>query len=273
VDVRLPSGRLALALSGPDRGPLVVCVPGITANLCAFAPLAEHLAGLGLRVAAVDLRGRGHSEVTPRGTYGWPAHARDVIGVADALGAAEFAVVGHSMGAYVAMQAAALDAGRLRRVVLVDACGVPEESALPPIARAFDRLGPVFASPEEYVARIREVGSVEPWGPAWQRYYEYELEEVPGGVRARTSRDACVEDARWLGDHDPAALWPALTMPTLLVRAARPVVPGAGFIVGAELRDRFLQAVPAASLVEVDAGHYTVVTDSATTAAVGRFLT
>ena len=39
-----------------------------------------------LQLVAVDLRGRGRSEVTGAGTYGWRSHARDVLGVANAVG-------------------------------------------------------------------------------------------------------------------------------------------------------------------------------------------
>ncbi len=272
VDLHLPSGRIAAEISGPDGGPLVVCVHGITANLRSYDPLAAHLAARGHRVVAIDLRGRGCSETTPRGSYGWPAHARDVLAVADALGAERFDLVGHSMGAFVSMQAATLDGSRLQRVVLVDGIGIPEQSSLGPIAGAFQRLGVVFPSAGELVGKIRSVGAVEPWSETWQRMYEYELEQVPGGVRSRTDLDACVEDATWGTEHDAADLWPGLTMPVLLVRAERPIMPGLGYIVGADLRDRFLDQVATASLVEIDANHYTVITNPATADAVAAFL-
>jgi|GEM_PF-6678226 len=50
--------------------------------------LAERLAGDTLQLVAIDLRGRGRSEVTGPGSYGWRNHARDVLGVADAVGMA-----------------------------------------------------------------------------------------------------------------------------------------------------------------------------------------
>ena len=49
----------------------MVCVPGLSANLCGFDRLAERLAGDALQLVAIDLRGRGRSEVTGAGTYGW----------------------------------------------------------------------------------------------------------------------------------------------------------------------------------------------------------
>ena len=63
-----------------------------------------------LQLVAIDLRGRGRSEVTGAGTYGWRNHARDVLGVADAVGAPSFAIIGQSSGAAIAMTCAQLDA-------------------------------------------------------------------------------------------------------------------------------------------------------------------
>ena len=86
-DISVASGRLRVRRWGAADAPAVVCVPGLSANLCGFDRLAEQLAGDTLQLLAIDLRGRGGSEVTGPGTYGWPNHARDVLAVADAAGA------------------------------------------------------------------------------------------------------------------------------------------------------------------------------------------
>jgi len=83
-DIRLQSGRLRVRRWGAAGARAVVCVPGLSANVCGFDRLAERLAGDTLQLVAVDLRGRGRSEVTGAGTYGWRNHARDVLGFADA---------------------------------------------------------------------------------------------------------------------------------------------------------------------------------------------
>ena len=86
ADIPLESGRLRVRRWGAADAPAVLCVPGLSANLCGFDRLAERLAGDTLQLVAIDLRGRGRSEVTGAGTYGWRNHARDVLGVADAVG-------------------------------------------------------------------------------------------------------------------------------------------------------------------------------------------
>ena len=82
-DIPLESGRLRVRRWGAADVPTVVCVPGLSANLCGFDRLAERLAGDVLQLVAIDLRGRGRSEVTGAGTYGWRNHARDVLGIAE----------------------------------------------------------------------------------------------------------------------------------------------------------------------------------------------
>ena len=270
-DLQLPSGRLSACEFGPHDGPLVLCVPGLSSNQRVYDPLGQRLAADGHRVVALDLRGRGHSEVTPPGTYGRAAHARDVLDAATALGAEEFDLVGHSMGGFVAIAVASVDPGRLRRVVLIDAAGSPEPESLPPIIGGIDRLGVVVASADLHLERIRATGTVEPWTDVYTRHYLWELIETEGGVISRTSRDAVVEDLQ-AGSPAAETLWHHLTMPVLEVRATRPVVPGAGFIVPAQGYARFLAEVPRARGVEVDANHYVVAVHDHTVEAIRQFL-
>lgn len=115
-DIALTSGRLRVRRWGAAEAPAVVCVPGLSANLSGFDRLAERLAGDTRQFVAIDLRGRGRSEVTGAGTYGWRNHARDVLGVADAVGAPPYAIIGQSSGAAIAMTCAQLDGPRVEPV-------------------------------------------------------------------------------------------------------------------------------------------------------------
>ena len=270
-DFRLPSGLVHAEARGPAGAPVVLAVPGLSANLRGFDFLAERLAP-SWRFVALDLRGRGRSEATPPGTYGWPSHARDVVGVADALGADGFVVIGQSMGAAVAMQVAAQSPARLRAAVLIDACGRPDPGTAAPIRAAVERLGAVYPSLDGYLELVQRLGTIRPWSPYWERYFRYELADAPGGVRGRSDRDAVLEDADYGERHDPRGLWPWLTAPVLLARATQPLLGDAGFIVPEAERDAFLAAVPSATLVEVDANHYGINTHPATAEAIASFL-
>jgi pimeloyl-ACP methyl ester carboxylesterase len=272
TDLALASGRVHVRLhDGP--GDLVVCVPGLSANAVGFDPLAEALAARGRRVAALDLRGRGRSETTGEGTYGWAAHARDVAEAIERLGAARTDVVGHSMGAFVAMQLAADAPERAGDLVLIDAAGVPEEGVLQPIGTSLQRLGQTYASADAYLDRIRGAGVFEEWGDLWERTYRYELEPAPeGGVRPATSVAAVLEDAAYGRDRRADDLWPRLSGRVLLVRAAVPLGDSGAFVLSAADAARFAAEVPGAELVEVPADHYGVLVHPRTVDAVAGFL-
>ncbi len=272
VDLQLSSGSLRVLRLGPDAGDPVVCVPGLSANARSFDALSARLALRGRQVVALDLRGRGFSPATAAGTYGWRHHAEDVLEAAGRLGFAAFDLVGHSMGAFVSMQAAALARGCIRRLVLIDGVGVPEPEAIPPIVASVQRLGAVYPSAEAYCQSIRQRGAAVPWEELWEAHSLYELELVPGGVRPRTSMEAVVEDMVYGAGQDAKLFWASLAMPTLLVRAARPLPPGTGFVVGAALRNAFLAAVPSAEAAEVDANHYGVMAHPDALRAIDDFL-
>ena len=159
-DITLESGRLRVRRWGGADAAAVVCVPGIAANLCGFDRLAERLAGDTLQLVAVDLRGRGRSEVTGPGTYGWRNHARDVLAVADAVGAPSFAVIGQSSGAAIAMTCAQLEPSRIERLVLVDLAGSPDRRALGPVVASVSRLGTVYPSAQAAIEQVRQLGII-----------------------------------------------------------------------------------------------------------------
>jgi pimeloyl-ACP methyl ester carboxylesterase len=270
-DLQLASGRFHAQRFGSSTAPLVLCLPGLSANLKSFDFICERIAGERLQVVALDLRGRGQSEVTAAGTYGWDNHARDAFAAADALGAKRFSIIGQSMGGAVAIEAADQDAGRLERIVLLDICGTPDAASLVPISAAVSRLGQVAPSADSYIQAVKGLGLIEPWSDYWERYFRYELEPVEGGVRARSNKEAVLEDYAYGESHEAYPLWPALTMPVLLLRATREIMPGMGRIVSDADRRRFPAEVPTATVVDVDANHYTVNTSDASVAAIRRF--
>lgn len=272
-DLQLPGVRLRARIHGDPETVPVICLPGLSANLTSFDPLASVLVAGGRQVIALDLRGRGRSEVSPPGSYGWIAHAGDVLAAADALGAHEFDLVGWSMGGHVAMQLSRLAGERVRRLVLIDIAGpVTDQVAMAAILRGIARLGSVYPSLEEYLALARGLGTIVPWSENWDRYFEYELAPVEGGVRARTSHQAAVEDLAYVETHDARDNWPALTMPTLLLRASVPILPEGGFLVPEDLRDQFIREVRQGRVVEIPANHYAIAFDPLAIAEIRRFL-
>jgi pimeloyl-ACP methyl ester carboxylesterase len=85
-----------------------------------WAPQVEDLSR-DHRVVAIDLAGHGASTAGSRGDFTTAAFGRDVAAVVQDLAADRVALVGHSMGGGVVIEAARLLPGRVRGVVWLDA--------------------------------------------------------------------------------------------------------------------------------------------------------
>ena len=266
----LPAGPVRVRLHGEPGRDLAIGVPGLSANCFTFAHLGRAVAARGHQLAAMDLRGRGRSPAGLPGTHGWAAHARDVLATADALGAERFHFVGHSMGAFVGLALMALAPQRVKSLTLIDAVGVPDPRAMPPILAAAERLGAVYPSVEAFLELVRAAGVV-PLDDFWEAHYREDLVAAPGGFRQRAAREAVLEDLAYAARTDVRALWPKAGPRALLLRAAVPFSPGADIITPAD-RDGFLQAVPGARALEVPANHYGVINHPHTATAVQELL-
>jgi pimeloyl-ACP methyl ester carboxylesterase len=96
--------RFHVAESG--AGPLVLFLHGFPEFWWAWRHQLPALAAAGYRAAAMDLRGYGSSDKTPRG-YDPTTLAADVSGVVRTLGARSAVLVGHGWGGYVGWTVAA----------------------------------------------------------------------------------------------------------------------------------------------------------------------
>jgi pimeloyl-ACP methyl ester carboxylesterase len=271
-DITVRSRRLRAQRFGSASAPLLIGVHGLSGNMKSFDFVGERVGGDALQLVALDLRGRGNSESTPEGTYGWENHALDVFAVADALGFERFSVIGQSMGGSVAIKAAELDGTRLDAVVLVDVAGRVDPGVGPVIASVISDADTVYGSVQEYLAAVKARGLVEPWSEYWERFYRYQLEEVDGGVRSRVCHAAVAEDRKYTVTQLPYERWKHLTMPTLLLRATRELLPGSGYVVPVADRNRFRQEVQSGVIVEIDANHLTINTHPDTATATDGFL-
>ena len=266
------SHRLHAQRFGSPSAPLVLGLHGLTGNMRSFDVVGALIGGDERQLVAVDLRGRGRSDHTAPGTYGWENHALDVLALADALGCEHFSLIGQSMGGSVAMKVAELDGSRLEAVVLVDVAGRVDPGVGPVIASVIEHLDDVYPSVDDYLSAAKARGLYDPWNDRWERFHRYGLEAVGGGVRSRAHREAVAEDRRYTATQDPYARWKHLTMPTLLVRATRELAPGSGLVVPADDRDRFRREVRQGTVVDIDANHLTIGFDATAGTAIAEFL-
>ena len=270
--IQLTSGTLHVESNGDPLGRLILCVHGLSANCRSFDRFVPVLAGPGHHVVIMDLRGRGRSEITPRGSYGWNSHVRDLLELADLYAADSFDVIGHSMGGFIGMSLAAQYPRRCGRLVLIDAVGAPEPSALLHIAKSVSRLGRTYPSVPAALSYMRAAGTIDPWDEFWDSYFAWELEPVDDTVRIRTDLAAVSEDSAYASTHDIYELWPQLRCPVLLVRASRPMTPGGGLVVSRADAERFATEARDARVVDVDTDHYSILISPPAISAVERFV-
>ncbi|MGH9273275.1 MAG: alpha/beta fold hydrolase, partial [Acidimicrobiales bacterium] len=119
-DIAVRGADLRTATWG--SGPFVLGIHGITASSVSLAPVARVVAASRTFVAP-DLRGRGGSAAAP-GPFGMSAHASDCADLIEAGADGPVVVLGHSMGAFVAVVLAATRPDLVERLVLVDG-GLP----------------------------------------------------------------------------------------------------------------------------------------------------
>ena len=199
--------------------------------------------------------------------------------LACSVGASSFAIIDQSSGAAIAMTCAQLEPSRVERLVLVDLAGSPDQRAAVPVVASVSRLGTMYPSEQAAIALIKQIGIIPEWDEYWDRYFQYELRDVNGGVTSASDRGAVLEDLGygnamyWPGPDAPIhVLWNAITMPALVLRARQEILPGFGYILPAAEAKRFAATVPWARVVEIDANHYTITTHEDSIAAIGAFL-
>jgi pimeloyl-ACP methyl ester carboxylesterase len=230
--VPVDGGDLAVGVWG-DEGPLVVAAHGITSHHLGYGLVGPDL-GADHRFVAADLRGRGGSRHLPP-PYGIDRHAADLAEVVKAYGGSAV-VVGHSMGAWVAIALARAHPMLVERLVLIDGgpplppppgvgpAPTPEEieaAVGQTVGAAYARLSMTFPDPAAYRELWRAHPALRDWNPAMEAYADYDLVRDGDAYRSACVLAAAVRDARDLyalpGGPGPVAL----PVPAVFLRAER----------------------------------------------------
>jgi len=275
--VNSPSGPSAGAgdplpvLTFGDGPKLVVALHGITASAMEWPPVARRLSAEWTLVAP-DLRGRG-AAAGLAGPYGLRRHVADVCATVRSRHAESGAVlVGHSMGAYIALLAAAAEPGLFRQLVLVDG-GLPfppppegvsvDDVLKATLGPAIERLSTTFESEQDYLDFFRAHPALTAdWNDDIAAYVRYDLTGEPGRMRSRVVGDAVREDGRDLLvlAKDYLAAWDALEVPTVLLRAPLGMFGQAPGLLAAEAVEEAARRRPDITIETVaEANHYTIV--------------
>jgi len=205
-------------------GTPMLALHGWLDNAHSFAPLARQ--GLA-PLLALDFAGHGLSDHRPpEAATHFVDHVRDVERVAATLEHEPFDLVGHSMGAGVAVLFAATFPERVRRLVLIEGLGPPAtpgreapaklREAIAGMHGLADKQTPVYADFEDAVeARTRGFGGLSP--ESARLLCERGLEAVDGGWTWRTDPRLRLRSSLRLTEEQVEGFIRAIRAPTLLI--------------------------------------------------------
>jgi pimeloyl-ACP methyl ester carboxylesterase len=273
LEVPVPGGTLHVACAGTpaaaaDR--VALAVHGVTGSLMAWRTIARELDER-ICLLAPDLRGRGHSRRLP-GPYGLGAHVADLIAVLDHVGAPSAVLVGHSMGAFLALRIAAEYPERALGVVLLDAglpFSVPDDTEPfdAQIANVAARLAITFPSAHHYLQAwqahpaLKKAWNGDPQAAEdFEAYARYDMVEDGRAVRCTAVAAAVRTDSKEMvtADDVTRTALDRVRAPVHLLRAERgladldPLIP-------ADTLQAFRADYPSVRIEEVaDVNHYTL---------------
>lgn len=228
MNERLVAG-LAVREWGDPADPAILLWPGLSSNSAYFAHAAPSLPG---RAVAVDPPGFGRSAPLDRYT------ADRLIGIAAAV-AEEcgcWAIIGHSLGAYLAVGVAADPTPGLRAAVLLDGgfmdaaamaeIGMPVTSGREQLIAWMRANAPRFPDWDTAVRELATMIGAEPTAML-EAYVREVFVEVDGAIREPTPPEEMADQVLALVDRDVLTPARRVRVPTLLIASGQPPGPRA----------------------------------------------
>ena len=256
--------QINLAIWQSNAGP-ILCVHGITANCRCWDVLAQALTP-DYRVIAMDLRGRGQSEKPSTG-YSLDYHLRDINSLLDDLQLERAVIMGHSLGAFIALAFAAQYPERTDRLILVDGAGDLSTDQMNKvfvgIKPALDRLGQIFPSADAYLDKMKQAPYLHPWTSAVETYCRYEIEAVDGGVRTNIDPAHIQEEAANFRKVNCASLYAGLRCKVLILRAPNGLLSQDDLLLPEDVVNKMTDEIPDARRFDVaGTNHYGILMKS-----------
>lgn len=181
----LPGGGTHYRWDGPEGGPVLVLIHGLTSPSYVFDPVVPGLNGLGFRTLRYDLWGRGYSDRAPgdQDEAYFVAQLTDLLAVLNLTG--RVSLMGYSMGGMIATAFAAQDADRVEHLALIAPAGIVH-------------------APDRVTKLMRDTPFLGDWACRWigARQLRKGISAGPGD---RAMRDALIADTHRRG-YMPAVL-------------------------------------------------------------------
>jgi pimeloyl-ACP methyl ester carboxylesterase len=218
-------GGLAIREWGDPGEPGILLWPGLGATATYFAPIAESLPG---RVIAVDPPGfGGSSPVDPNTREAYVDVARQTI---ESTGCR--AMIGHSLGAYVALDVAARPPAALRAVAMIDGgflgrrefrdLGMPIGEGRGTLIAWLEANDPHFPDWETATTTLSAMLGVDP-SPMVADYVRDIYVAVDGEIRSAAGVDRRADLLLAILEDDAVPEASDVQIPTLLIGCGQPI--------------------------------------------------
>jgi pimeloyl-ACP methyl ester carboxylesterase len=204
-----------------DGGAPFLLVHGLASNARLWDGVAEVLAARGHRVAALDLRGHGHSD-KPDDGYDYDTVCDDVVAVADALAMDRPVAVGQSWGGNVVLELAARLGGDVRGVACIDGGTLDLQARFATWEECADALSPprLNGTPFSEIERtLRRLHADWPETGIRGALACFEVRD-DGTVAPWLTRERHLAILREMWERRPGDAYPAVKAPVLLAPAA-----------------------------------------------------
>ncbi|MBZ8118375.1 alpha/beta hydrolase [Roseovarius sp. LXJ103] len=264
----LSQGQTHYQWLGASKGPVAVCVHGLSTPSFVWGPVARALGEMGFRVLVYDLYGRGYSSA-PRGLQDSAFFTRQLGDLLDHEGIThDITLLGYSMGGMIAPAYAAENMRKIRQMVLIAPAGLGHD--LGPAGRLMAQTGLLgsWAMHAVYGRSLRRALEAERDQPSTvQNITDLQLAQL----RRRGFRGAVLSSLRGILDEqfeDRHCAIAAHGLPLLALWGAQdPIIPLSG-------QDKLTEWNPSAQhRVVPDAGHNLPFANTdAVTSALNEFL-
>ncbi len=209
---------------GPDNGPPLVCVHGLTGNSQDFKFVGEYFAKRGYRVLAIDMPGRGKSDWIAADQYIFDRYIPDLQNFLEHENINSCIWLGVSMGGLLGILMASKPDSRVSKLILVDVGPEVPQDQLDFIS-GYLTLAPVFETIEGVIGAMKQsIGTPFYRGTMteeeWKYFAESSMRKLPDGRYTRSFDPGIAQKfkAQPLGHTDMWNDWAEIKQPVLAIR-------------------------------------------------------
>lgn len=208
---------------GPDNGPVIVCVHGLTGNALDFRFVGEYFAKLGNKVLAIDMPGRGQSDWLKPEDYNFDRYISDLNNFLAHEKITSCIWLGVSMGGLLGIRMAA-ENPVISKLVLIDVGPEVPQDQLDFIS-GYLTLAPVFETLEGVIGAMKQsIGTPFYRGPMtedeWKFFAESSMRKLEDGRYTRSFDSGIADNFKTqpLGKTNLWDYWEKITQPVLAIR-------------------------------------------------------